>query len=80
MDHEPHPNRRIPMTSRQALAASGLELGLPQTLQLIGPTHAAFALLDAIKAAKLPVADLRYLSRELDRHADKIEREARDAV
>jgi hypothetical protein len=67
------------MTHKQGTAAADLELTIPALLKVIGPTHSAFSLLDALLECKLSVAELRYLSRELDRHADKIERGFTDA-
>ena len=64
------------MTTKQAQAASSLELGLADILAAIGPAHSAFILVDAIGQARLPVKDLRFVSRMLDRLADKIERDA----
>jgi hypothetical protein len=61
------------------MAAADLELAIPEAIKAIGPTHSAFTIMDGLRAADLSVQELRYLSRELDRHADKIEREARDA-
>ncbi len=79
MVSEPHPNRLICMTHRQGTAAADLELTIPSLLKIIGPTHSAFSLRDALLECDLSIEELRYLSRELDRHADKIERETYDA-
>lgn len=74
LDHQPE--RLIAMTAKQAQAASGLELGLQRLLHEIGPTHAKTALFDAVAQTSLPVGDLRYLSRMIDRLADHRERAA----
>lgn len=79
MDREPHPNRLVAMSRQQAMAAANLELSIPEAVKAIGQTHGALMLLDAILEADLSVEDLRFLSRMLDRRADNIEREARDA-
>jgi hypothetical protein len=67
------------MTKSQAAAASNLELTITEAIKMIGPTHSAFAIIDGLRSAELSVEQLRYLSRELDRHADRIEREKNDA-
>lgn len=79
MDSLPHQNRIVAMSREQAMAASKLELSIPEAVRTIGPTHSAFTILDGIRAADLSVQELRYLSRELDRHADSLDRRARDA-
>ena len=79
MDQEPHPNRLVAMSRTQAEAASKLELSIPEAVKAIGPTHSAFTILDGLRSADLSVQELRYLSRELDRHADSLERRLSDA-
>lgn len=67
------------MTAAQRHTATSLEVEVINHVQALGPAHAAAALRHAIMAAPLSIISLRYLSRELDREADRREREERDA-
>jgi hypothetical protein len=63
------------LTAVQRRTVTSLEVEILDHVQALGPAHAPAALRHALLAAPLSVIALRYLSRELDREADRIERE-----
>lgn len=65
------------LTAAQRRTATSLEVEIMDHVQALGPAHAAAALRHALLAAPLSILSLRYLSRELDREADRREREKR---
>lgn len=63
------------LTAAQRRTSTSLEVEIMDHVQALGPAHAAAALRHALLAAPLSILALRYLSRELDREADRRERE-----
>ena len=63
------------LTDAQRRTVTSLEVEIMDHVQALGPAHAAAALRHALLAAPLSILSLRYLSRELDRDADRRERE-----
>jgi hypothetical protein len=63
------------LTAAQRHTATSIEVEVINHVQALGPAHAPAALRHALLAAPLSVIALRYLSRELDREADRRERE-----
>lgn len=67
------PNQ-LEMTQAQRREATSLEVSIIQHMTVLGPIHGPAALRMAIINAELDWVAYRYLGRELDRHADALER------